>query len=200
MKANGKDTREAYPAAPPPDELAARVAAELQAIMREAFGPVDNLKALSGDERRKGAKAAAEFARAAATILTDIFSRELRGEISEVRRLELVNAFVRACIAKGERHHIAHDAIERLGRDIGKAHAQKARSAKEADSRNTDAIIGHHAHETWKKKPKLRGNALGTANAIADAVNAGRAANGLKRLGVDAIRKRVVHILTGTTT
>ena len=48
----------------------------------------------------------AEFAGAAATILTDIFSRELSGNISEVRRHKLINAFIVACVANEEAHRV----------------------------------------------------------------------------------------------
>lgn len=132
----------------------------------------------------------------ARVILIDIVSRELNGQISEARAQKLIEAFIEACMEAADDHRVTRDYIERRG---GEVRAKRARAAKDARSENIDGIIWYHAGRLWEKKPKLKGNHLGTANAIELDVKKTLAANKLKTLGVQAIRKRVQKFKVGTS-
>ena len=129
-------------------------------------------------------------------ILTDILSREVSGQISEATAFKLIEAFIEACMGAADSHRLTRDGIECMWDEI---RAKRARDAKDAKSKDIDAIISYHASGQWNKNPKMRGSALGTASKIADAVNAGLVASKLKKLGVQAIRKRIQKLKVGTT-
>lgn len=193
MKANAKN-----PNREPPgliaDEVAGwaeRILDELKPVMEEIFG--------AAGERpyaEASAEVAADFTRAAMMVLANILHQELNGQISEARSFELIDAFLSACAASGDSHRLTRDAMETLKRKIIKVRLHEARSRK-AQTRNEiiNATIGGLAHKAWEKNSRLRSNALGTAKRIADSVNAGLKASNLEPLGVQAIRKRVFHII-----
>ena len=70
-------------------------------MMDHLFPPMVATSPYAKDERASWAKEAAEFASAATMIIADILTREESGQISEVRRLELIDAFIAACTAEG---------------------------------------------------------------------------------------------------
>ncbi len=131
----------------------------------------------------------------ARVILIDILSREVNGQISEVTAFKLIEAFIEACMGAADDHRLTRDSIESLWVEI---RAKRARDGKDANSKIMDGIIWHHTGKEWEKNPKMRRSALGTAGKIADAVNVALAANNLKKLGVQAIRKRIQKLKVGT--
>jgi hypothetical protein len=193
--------RNPFPAlvAVPSPSLDKRIADELRDMMEHLFPPLVATVSYTKDERASWAKVAAEFAGAAEMIIADILTREESGQISEVRRLQLIDALIVACHASWEAGGVSPRVIDRLSREIPKLRPSKARSDKAAAQEEADSIIMYHASNLWLKNPGLSNWAI--ASKIAGPVDVALAASGLKkRLGLkkplkaQAIAKRIAKL------
>jgi hypothetical protein len=124
-----------------------------------------------------------------------------RTELRMLRREQIINQVVVACLACATNVDARHQNIERLRQDIKRQRALLARRGKSAPSKSVGEIVSHHAIRLWKQKPWLRRTAHGTADEIVGQVNADLQEGDLKKLGakegvlsVSAIAKRVGRI------
>jgi hypothetical protein len=163
-------------------DLLNRVVAELREMANHGL-PVGEVK--DGPYSKVMGETATEFTEAATEVLVFI----LGSDISEARKDELIDCFLSACTAAEEAHRLTRDAVSRL---LDENRTLKGRLKQKADSAAIDEIVRKACDAAWKKNPKLRETANGTAGEeFTDQVNAELKVLGLKPLEQDAIRKRV---------
>jgi HEPN domain-containing protein len=163
---------------------------------------------LSADERARRVHDYEEFRRAARDIMDfvddaardAVIGRALeaakvdgshRAELRTQRKEQIVNLLLLACLVCTTNANARHENIERLRREITNSRIGRARQGKEADSKLIKDLVQHHARRRWKENPRRRTSERGTAREIHDAVNESLEQAGLRRVGFEAIRKRI---------
>jgi hypothetical protein len=197
-----------------------RIANRLREVIDKLFQPVPTL---NKDEKAKATQAAADFAHAAKEILTFVDRREdeirsravidralraaekytgaddssrieLQTKLDMLGKEQLIDYLLLACLASQSQQHTSYQSIERVRSEIKKTRALIARNEKDVGSNKTDVAVSHYVVRRWNENPKRRGNVSGTASDIMAGLNEELKRQGLKPLGIEAIRKRVRKI------
>jgi hypothetical protein len=157
---------------------------------------------LSADERARRVQDYEEFRRAARDIMDLVDETERDAvryakvddptELRTRRKEQIINLLLLACLTCVTNVNARNQRIERLREEIQKkTRPLIARRAKIAPSKTVADLVQHHTRRLWKRNPKRQASGRGTAREIADAVNVDLERGGLKRIGFEAIRKRI---------